>query len=113
MELGVDAGGISHHVATMVTALKQPKGKGKGSVTVVRNYDVAADAKSRISLRGARTKHFHVMVLSNGSFVLEPRILVAPDKIPPRTLKMLEASAVSLKKGKASAPVDLSPFIGR
>lgn len=111
MELGVDAGGISHHVATMVTALKQPK--GKRSVTVVRNYDVAADAKSRISLRGAKTKHFHVMVLSNGSFVLEPRILVAPDKIPPRTLKMLEASAVSLKKGKASAPVDLSLFIGR
>ena len=111
MELGVDAGGISHHVAAMVTALKQPK--GKRSVTVVRNYDVASDAKSRISLRGAKTKHFHVLVLSNGSFVLEPRVLVAPDKIPPRTLKMLEASAVSLKKGKASAPVDLSLFIGR
>ena len=111
MELGVDAGGISHHVANMVTALKQPK--GKRSVTVVRNYDVAADAKSRISLRGAKTKHFHVRVLSNGSFVLEPRVLVAPDKIPSRTLKMLEASAVSLKKGKASAPVDLSRFIGR
>jgi len=51
-----------------------------------------------------------VMVLSNGSFVLEPRVLVAPDKIPPRTLKMIETSAASLKKGKASAPVDLSLF---
>ncbi len=111
VEAGIEAGGISHHVAIMVTSLKQPK--VKKSVTVVRNYDVAADAKNRISLRGARTKHFHVMVLSNGSFVLEPRVLVAPDKIPPRTLKMLETSAVSLKKGKASAPVDLSLFIGR
>ena len=59
--------------------------KGKKRVTVVRNYDVAADAKSRISLRGARTKYFHVMALSNGSFLLEPRVLVAPDKIPART----------------------------
>ncbi len=111
MELGVDVGGISHHAAPMVTALKQPK--GKKAVTIVRNYDVAADAKNRISLRGARTKYFHVMVLSNGSFVLEPRLLVAPDKIPARTLKMLETSVASLKKGKASAPVDLSPFIKR
>ena len=94
----------------MVTALKQPK--GKRSVTVVRNYDVAADAESRISLRGARSKYFHVKALSNGSFLLEPRVLVAPDKIPARPRKMLESSVASLKKGKASAPIDLSPFIG-
>ena len=95
----------------MVSAIKQPAGKKR--VTVVRNYDVAADAKSRISLRGAKTKYFHVMALSNGSFVLEPRVLVAPDKLPARTRKMLESSVASLKKGKASAPIDLSPFIGR
>jgi hypothetical protein len=86
--------------------------KGRKRVTVVRDYDVAADAKSRISLRGARTKYFHVMALSNGSFLLEPRVLVAPDKIPARTRKMLESSVASLKRGKASAPIDLSPFIG-
>ena len=95
----------------MVTAIKQPAGKKR--VTVVRNYDVAADAKSRISLRGAKTKYFHVMALSNGSFVLEPRVLVAPDKLPARTRKMLESSVASLKKGKASAPIDLAPFLGR
>ena len=54
------------------------KPKNKKGVTVVRDYDIAADAKSRISLRGAKTKYFHVMVLSNGSFVLEPRVLVDP-----------------------------------
>jgi len=51
-------------------------------------------------------------VLSNGSFLLEPRVLVAPDKIPARTRKMLESSVASLKRGKASAPIDLSLFIG-
>ena len=95
----------------MVKTADKPKNR-KG-VTIVRDYDIAADAKSRISLRGAKTKYFHVMVLSNGSFVLEPRVLVDPEKIPARTLKMLETSAASLKKGKASAPVDLSLFIGR
>jgi hypothetical protein len=94
----------------MVTAIKQPANRKR--ITVVRNYDVAADAKNRISLRGAKTKYFHVMALSNGSFVLEPRVLVAPDKLPARTRKMLESSVASLKRGKASALIDLSPFIG-
>ena len=94
----------------MVKTADKPKSK-KG-VAVVRDYDIAADAKNRISLRGAKTKYFHVMVLSNGSFVLEPRVLVDPEKIPARTLKMLESSVASLKKDEVSAPIDLSPFIG-
>ena len=65
-----------------------------------------------LSLRGAKTKYFHVMALSNGSFVLEPRALVDPEKIPARTLKMLESSVTALKKGEVSAPIDLSPFLG-
>ena len=95
----------------MVATIKQPKGK-KG-LTVVRNYDTAADAKSRISLRGAKTKYFHVTALSNGCFVLEPRVLVAPEKISVKTRQMLDSSVASLKKGKVSAPIDLALFIGR
>ena len=53
-------------------------------------YDIAADAKNRISLRGAKAKYFHVKALSNGCYVLEPRVLVAPEAVPARTLKMLE-----------------------
>jgi hypothetical protein len=94
----------------MATAtLKRPKAK-KG-LTVLQDYDIAADAKNRISLRGAKAKYFHVKALSNGCYVLEPRVLVAPEAIPARTLKMLERSVAALKKGKASAPIDLSPFI--
>jgi hypothetical protein len=37
----------------------------------------------------------------------EPRAVVAPEAIPARTLKMLERSVTALKKGRASASIDL------
>ena len=84
--------------------------KQKGSLTVVEHYDVAADAKKRINLRGAKTKYFHVKAFSNGCYLLEPRVLVPPQAISSRSLKMLGKSVASLKKGLASASVDLSVF---
>ena len=89
--------------------LERPKQKQR--LTVVEDYDVAADAKKRISLRSAKTKYFHVKALSNGCFLLEPRVLVSPQAISTRSLKMLDKSVASLKKGLASAPIDLSAFI--
>jgi hypothetical protein len=79
--------------------------------TVVEDYDVAADAKKRISLRNAQTKYFHVKALSNGCYVLEPRILVPPHMISVRSLKMLDKSVANLKKGLASPPIDLAAFL--
>lgn len=86
------------------------RSKSKSRLTVVEDYDVAADAKKRISLRNAKTKYFHVQALSNGSYLLEPRVLVSPHAVSARSLKMLDKSVASLKKGMASAPVDLSLF---
>ena len=83
----------------------------KQRLTVLEDYDVAADAKKRISLRQARTKYFHVKALSNGCFYLEPRVLVSPQAISARSLKMLDKSAASLKKGLASAPIDLAALV--
>lgn len=88
-----------------------PKPKSKGQPTVVERYDVAADAKKRINLRNAKTKYFHVKALSNGCYLLEPRVLVSPDMISVRSLKMLDKSAANLKKGVVSAPIDLSAFL--
>ena len=78
---------------------------------VVNQYDVAADAKKRISLRGATAKYFHVRALSNGAYMLEPRVLVPPNAVSSRALKMLDQSAANFKKGLASAPIDLTPFM--
>lgn len=101
----IDKSGKSHHSQIMPTLIqKRPK--------VVEDYDVAADAKKRISLRNAKTKYFHVNVLSNGCYYLEPRVLVSPQAISAHSLKMLDKSAANLKKGLASAPVDLSAFAG-
>jgi hypothetical protein len=94
----------------MKTATLEHAGQ-KGRISVLDQYDVAADAKKRISLRGAKTKYFHVRALSNGVFMLEPRVLVPPEAISARSQRMLDRSAANLKKGLASAPIDLSPFL--
>ena len=90
--------------------MKLERRKQRSGITVLEYYDVAADDKKRISLRGAKTKYFHVKALSNGCYVLEPRVLVPPHAISARSLKMLDNSVASLKKGLASAPVDLLAF---
>src|SRR6266581_3198784 len=81
--------------------------KHRDRITVVEHYDVAADDKKRVSLRGAKTKYFHVNALSNGCYLLEPRVLVPLAAIPARTLKALKRSAENLRKAKASAPAVL------
>jgi hypothetical protein len=72
----VDKGGISHLRQSMGTLTIHKKRKLANALTVVDAYDIAADAKKRISLRKAKAKYFHVQALSNGSFLLEPRVLV-------------------------------------
>lgn len=85
--------------------------KAKPGLTIVKRYDVAADGKKRISLRGAApSSFFHVKMFSNGAYLLEPRVLVAPEAVSPRTLKRIQNSVANLKAGKVSAPIDLSLF---
>ena len=63
-----------------------------------------------IATLSSATQYFHVLALSNGAFMLEPRVLVPPHAISARSLKMLEKSAANLKKGIVSQPIDLTPF---
>ncbi len=88
-----------------------PRRKSASPIKVVDHYDVAADAKNRISLRKSKTKYFLVKALSNGAYLLEPRVLVPPQALSARSQRMLEASAANLKKGVASAPIDLTRFL--
>src|SRR6266545_2430113 len=99
-DFNIDKGGKSHHAAIM------PAAKMKSKLTVLEDYDVAADAKKRINLRNAKTKYFHVKAFSNGCYLLEPRVLVPPQAVSSRSLKMLDKSVVHLKKGPASAPIN-------
>ena len=108
-EMEIDTGGNSHHIHDMKTLARKRQSQAK-QPTVVRLYDIAADTKNRISLRGATTKYFHVKALSNGCFLLEPRVLVPPQAVSASTRKMLDQAAANLKKGLASDPIDLSAF---
>ncbi len=84
----------------------------RNAVSVVDAYDAAADAKNRVSLRGATAKYFHVQVLANGGYLLAPRVLVPPECcVSERTLHMIGRAAGNLKKGRASEPVDLSAYL--
>jgi len=76
----------------------------------VKQYDAKMDAKKRVTLRGARFDHYHVLEYSDGHIVLEPRELVAPFEVSTRTLATMDESMKNLKKGKASKPIDLSAF---
>ena len=91
--------------------MTKARAKRNRGLTVVERYDVAADAKKRINLRNAKTKYFHVKALSNGAYLLEPRVLVPPAAISARSLRMLDKSVANLKKGVASAPIDLTALI--
>ena len=82
----------------------------RNGISIVEQYDTSADNKKRISLRGAQAKYFHVTALSNGSYLLEPRVLVPRSAVSARTLKMLDQSVGNLKRGKVSAPIDLTIF---
>jgi hypothetical protein len=94
-----------------MTMLAQVRPKSKNRVSVLHDFDVAADAKRRISLRGSKTKYFHVTALANGAYLLEPRVLVPLRAVSPRALRTLEKSVARLKQGLASPPVDIDKYL--
>jgi len=87
------------------------RSKATSKLSVVTRYDVAADAKKRISLRGSSAKYFHVKAFSNGCYLLEPRELVPVKALSSRASRMLDTSVANFKKGIVSAPIDLTPFL--
>ena len=74
----------------------------------VMEYDAKIDAKKRVTLRNANYEYYHVLQMSDGIIILEPRELRAPFQISANTLSMIEKSMESLKQGIASELVDLS-----
>ena len=79
-------------------------------MTVTREYVAHTDTKKRVTLRSPMFEYYQVREYDNGYIVLEPRELVVPEEVSERTLAGMDAAVESLKKGKASAPVDLSGF---
>ena len=81
------------------------------TATVIKEYDAHLDPKKRIKLRGAEVQYYAVKMFSDGRVMLEPRVLVPPEVISKRTLKMLDRAARNYRKGKVSEPIDLDRYL--
>ncbi len=81
------------------------------NATIVKEYDAHLDTKNRITIRGAESEYYAVKAFRDGRVLLEPRVLVPPQAVSKRVLKMLDRSAVNVAKGKVSKPIDLDPYL--
>jgi hypothetical protein len=78
---------------------------------IIKEYDAHIDMKKRITLRGAGAEYYAVQMFNDGHIMLEPRVLVPPDTVSKKTLRMLDRAAKNFKKGKVSAPIDLDKYL--
>ena len=76
----------------------------------VMEYDAKIDSKKRVTLRNASFEYYHVLQMSDGIIILEPRELKAPFQVSDSTLSMIDKSMENLKRGITSDPIDLSEF---
>jgi hypothetical protein len=81
------------------------------AVVLTNTYETKLDEKKRMTLRGSKYKYFLVKVYNNGSFLIEPQVLVPPEYISKRTLKMVDKSIENLKKGKTSKKINFKKYL--
>ena len=79
--------------------------------TVIKEYDAHLDVKKRITLREAVAEYYAVQMFDDGRIMLEPRVLVPPETVSKRTLKMMDKAAMNFKNGKVSTPIDLDKYL--
>lgn len=72
-----------------------------------KEYDARLDTKKRLTVRGARTRYYHVTEYEDGTVTMSPRTLIHPDEISRRTLDMMDKAIQNMAGGKASKPVDM------
>lgn len=80
------------------------------TTSVLNQYTAHLDIKKRLTIRGASAEFFGVKVFTDGHVVLEPRVLVDPNTISKRTLRMMDQSAINLKKRQASPAITLKKY---
>lgn len=78
---------------------------------ITQTYEAKLDDKLRMTLRGTKFRHFLVKAYNNGTYLLEPRVLVPPESVSKRTLKMMDKSVENFKKGKVSKKVNLKKYL--
>jgi hypothetical protein len=80
------------------------------ATSVLSQYTAHLDTKKRLTIRGALAEFFAVKVFTDGHVLLEPRVLVDPNVVSKRTLRMMDQSAANLKKRVVSPVIDLKKY---
>ena len=81
------------------------------TTAVVKEYEAHLDMKKRLTLRGAEAEYYAVQMFDDGHILLEPRVLVPPEAVSQKTLRMLDRAAKNFKRGKTSKPIDLDKYL--
>lgn len=71
-------------------------------------YMIRLDRRKRLRLRGAKYSYYLIKEYDNGCILLEPRELVKPQQISDETRKAMDDSIQNFRRGKVSAPIELS-----
>lgn len=72
----------------------------------VREYNALLDSRKRLTLRDAEYQNYHVTEYEDGSYRIEPRVLVAPHTVSRRTLRMMDEAVEKLEGGEVSEPIE-------
>lgn len=79
--------------------------------SIVKKYDAKLDDKKRITIRDSKYDFYHVEEFEDGTLVLKPRVLVDPNEISEKTLRMMDKSMKNLKNGIVSKPIELEKYL--
>ncbi len=75
---------------------------------VIREYDVKADSKRRVTLRSSEYTYWHAFEFDDGRVMLEPRVLQPPKTISARTLAQMDEAMRQIASGNVGDEFDLS-----
>ena len=78
--------------------------------TLTKQYETKLDNKKRFTIRGTTYQYYLVKEYDDGHLELQPKVLVSPDEVSEKTLKMMDKSIENLKKQKSSDPIDLDKY---
>lgn len=74
---------------------------------VRKDYVGHLDSKKRLTIREPEYSYYHVQEYDDGHIVMYPRVLVDPDKISEKALRMLDTAMENYKKDRVSDPIDI------
>ena len=80
------------------------------ATAVLKEYDVHLDAKKRVTLRGTTNDYYAVRLFSDGTVVMEPRVLTHPANVSAKVLRMMDKAVGNLKRGKVSPVINLGRY---